>query len=415
MGQYLRNHSSRKYDVLIPEETACIRSSNDPSVNSFRAQSGVVLPEILWDDNRCTTCTPACDEDAVCDYNGGGFCICPNSNQVGPNCDSKADVYFASDHVFETFARAGESRVEEIRFPVQRTRSDTQTLLHAVDLFSDDKSVDPFMSEVVWNNDTSGIMKVRVPVTTQEEIIHIGMKVSSKITYPDARVTAHSNVTVKIHPFGGFVEFDKPSVTLNENVESNTACPFRVKRTEASGGNISVMVRFVRPSEVNGDNVCFWNNQDENLDLDLDLEITSDSFTLFWTDQDTSTRCVGFAVKDDDVVENRETMCLEILPLYGNIEIRQGHALVVVEDNDELIKSDYTVTIIVGSITFLSASLFLWYVSLIENHSNTSLKHLNSNTKPTQVLPKTTYDPKISSYKTGSSLLQRCGSISKNS
>ena len=64
-------------------------------------------------------CVPSCQENSVCDYKGHGMCICPNSNQVGPNCGSMGTIQFDtrdSDLVYDAVEPPiGFTRVETIR------------------------------------------------------------------------------------------------------------------------------------------------------------------------------------------------------------------------------------------------------------------------------------------------------------
>ena len=126
VGQYIDVDEERTYDVVIPDN-ACI--NNDVvGAELFRQQLGVDVQNISsWDDTRCTECSPPCQENSVCDYNGHGMCICPNSNQVGPNCGSMGTIQFdtrSSDLVYDAIEPPiGYTRVETVEIPIRRNTS----------------------------------------------------------------------------------------------------------------------------------------------------------------------------------------------------------------------------------------------------------------------------------------------------
>ena len=93
VGQNINFDEQRSYDVVIPDN-ACINNDVD-GAELFRQQLGVDVQNISsWDDTRCTECSPPCQENSVCDYNGHGMCICPDVNQVGPSCGSMGTIQF---------------------------------------------------------------------------------------------------------------------------------------------------------------------------------------------------------------------------------------------------------------------------------------------------------------------------------
>ena len=159
VGQYLDFDVQRTYDVVITD-IACINDDGD-GARMFRQQTGVDIPGVnWWDHSRCTNCVPSCQENSVCDYKGHGMCICPNSNQVGPNCGSMGTIEFYtrnSDLVYDAVEPPiGFTRVETIRIPIRRNVfSDniddvSRIPFHAIDLDSSDLTVDPFLSEYIW-------------------------------------------------------------------------------------------------------------------------------------------------------------------------------------------------------------------------------------------------------------------------
>ena len=167
---------------------------------------------------------PSCQENSVCDYKGHGMCICPNSNQVGPNCGSMGTIQFDtrdSDLIYDAIEPPiGYTRVETIRIPIRRitTSGHSNIPFHSVNLDDDDDTVDPFLSEFEWNNDPyldsnsnasvqDGYLTIRVPISNVDgtrsltEEIRVGMAILSSVRIVRAHISLICIQSLQHQPF----------------------------------------------------------------------------------------------------------------------------------------------------------------------------------------------------------------------
>ena len=205
---------------------------------------------------------------------------------------------------------------------------------HAIDLDSSDLTVDPFLSEYRWNDpyyDTSlsrihagwsshnsySNLKRQTVLVTQSEEIRVGMAINSTVRYPDYQIASNTQATVRIHPFGGYIQFDKSVVSLSESSESSTdECDLVVQRLNGKGGDASAVIKLITISDAGEGNVCSETTA-KDLNLNNDLNLDSPYFNLTWSDQDDSDRCLNFDVVDDTIVEGDEVICVHIEQVGG--------------------------------------------------------------------------------------------------
>ena len=128
----------------------------------------------------------------------------------------------------------------------------------------------------------------------------------------DYRIADNTQAVVRIHPFGGYIQFDKSVVSLSESSESSTGeCDLLVQRYSGKGGLSSAVIKLISISDAGEDNVCSETTS-KDLNLNNDLNLDSPYFNLTWLDQDDSNRCLNFDVIDDTIVEGDEVICVHI-------------------------------------------------------------------------------------------------------
>ena len=162
---------------------------------------------------------------------------------------------------------------------------------HAIDLDSSDLTVDPFLSEYRWNDpyyDTvsqgymqDGRLTIRIPISNDDgarnttEEIRVGMAITSTVRYPDYQIASNTQATVRIQPFGGYIQFDKSVVSLSESSESSTdECDLLVQRLNGKGGNCHCCDQtHQNSSDADEGNVCSETiSQHLNIKDDLNLD-----------------------------------------------------------------------------------------------------------------------------------------------
>ena len=85
----------------------------------------------------------------------------------------------------------------------------------------------------------------------------MGMAIKSTVRYPDYQIENNTQATVRIHPFGGYIQFDKSVVSLSESSESSTdECDLVVQRLNGKGGDSSAVIKLIKISDAGEDNVC---------------------------------------------------------------------------------------------------------------------------------------------------------------
>ena len=171
----------------------------------------------------------------------------------------------------------------------------------------------------------------------------MGMAITSTVRYPDYQIANNTQATVRIQPFGGYIQFDKSVVSLSESSESSTdECDLVVQRLNGKGGDSSAVIKLITISDAGEGNVCSETTAND-LNLNNDLNLDSPYFNLTWSDQDDSDRCLNFDVVDDTIVEGDEVICVHIEQVGGTATISETgntYALLTVNDNDKA--SDYT-------------------------------------------------------------------------
>ncbi len=126
---------------------------------------------------------------------------------------------------------------------------------------------------------------------------------------------------VRVHPFGGYVQFNKPTVTLSESSSSSAdECDLIIQSLGGWGGELNAIVKISRTSEVGEGNVCSGRMTD-NLELTKDLNIITDggvqsistsSITFSWPHHNAEDKCIKFNIIDDSNAESDESLCLHI-------------------------------------------------------------------------------------------------------
>ena len=334
----------RTYDVVIPD-SACI-NNDDVGARMFRQQLGVDIPGISsWDHSRCKNCVPSCQENSVCDYKGHGMCICPNSNQVGPNCGSMGTIQFDtrdSDLVYDAVEPPiGFTRVETIRESDPSTTRSPTTSPMSVEYRSTPSIWTVLISLWIrFSASTDGTIH-----TTIESLKDTCKMVISQFAFQsqtttelatqsrkfvwvwqspppydiqDYQIENNTQATVRIQPFGGYIQFDKSVVSLSESSESISTdeCDLVVQRLNGKGGDSSAVIKLITISDAGEGNVCSETTAND-LNLNDDLNLDSPYFNLTWSDQDDSDRCLNFDVVDDTIVEGDEVICAHIERVGG--------------------------------------------------------------------------------------------------
>ena len=131
----------------------------------------------------------------------------------------------------------GYTRVETISIPIRRNAFTanpdhvSRIPFHAINLDSSDLTVDPFLSSYRWNNlyydriaqerVQDGRLTVRIPISNEgrntARDIRVGMAIKSTVRYPEYRIENNTQAIVRVHPFGGYIQFDKSVVSLYES------------------------------------------------------------------------------------------------------------------------------------------------------------------------------------------------------
>ena len=383
VGRYLDYTVDRTYDIVIPD-IACI-GSDGLKPREFLQQPGVDVPGLTWwDRTRCAQCIPSCQENSVCDYKGHGMCICPNSNHAGPFCHDIGTIQFRSSGlVYNAIEhQIGYTRVETIEIPIRRNLrrgtgmdfrfSYSRVPFHAIDLDGSDPTVDPFLSEFIWLNEGSGQsiqdghLTIQIPILNEDgarnaiQDIRVGMAIASTVRYPDYQIASDSQVTVRVHPFGGYIQFETSVIFLSEtSTSSSDACDVRVQRFGGKGGTATALIKLIKTSDAGEGNVCS-ESIDKDLSLKDDLNLDTPYFNLTWSDQDTSDRCLNFDVVDDASSEGNEVICLHIEQVGGTAYISDTgntYAVLSIKDDD----TSYTLAIsltVVGILLLGGAGVF---------------------------------------------------------
>ena len=114
------------------------------------------------------------------------------------------------------------------------------------------------------------------------------MAIKSTVRYPEYRIENNTQAIVRVHPFGGYIQFDKSVVSLYESSESSTdECELRVQRLNGKGGRSSAVIKLITISDAGQDNVCSETTSND-LSLNDDLNLDSPYFNFTWLDQDDS-------------------------------------------------------------------------------------------------------------------------------
>ena len=81
-------------------------------------------------------------------------------------------------------------------------------------------------------------------------------------------------------------------------------------------GLIARIVCWKPASDAGEGNVCSETTAND-LNLNNNLDLDSPYFTLTWSDQDVSDRCLNFDVIDDTIAEGEEVICVHIEQVGG--------------------------------------------------------------------------------------------------
>ena len=125
-----------------------------------------------------------------------------------------------------------------------------------------------------------GRLTIRIPISNDDgarntvQEIRVGMAIKSTVRYPDYQIENNTQATVRIHPFGGYIQFDKSVVSLSESSESSTdECDLVVQRLNGKGGDASAVIKLITISDAGEGNVCSETTaNDLNLNNDLNLD-----------------------------------------------------------------------------------------------------------------------------------------------
>eukprot|EP00940_MAST-03C_sp_MAST-3C-sp2_P001023 g1023.t1 len=377
-------------NVKIDSSPFCLPESSDhtPGESAFLSDPGVKLPDLTWDDEICTLCEPAC-ADTMCDYRSG-MCMCHQKYLGGPNCEFLPEIGFdETQTLLVTIPEPAEgTSVEIVELPLVRERATymdspaTPKIIRLPERSSgprrlrvgpdgpgpDDeesgyrkKSLlsesDDFVSSVEWFNETQGVIRFLFAVTrytdrTAAEDIRIGLQMDESIAYPDGRVRLETSATIRVTPYGGYLAFRAPVVTLSESdIEAN--CTLIIERIGGSGGDTNATIAFVEPQE-SSSSICRQQGAAYGVaSIISDFDVKVDTLELFWEDGDASPRCVDLPPVDDNDVEQDEILCAAITSVRGgacvSTDVNQIHALVTLVDDDEA-PGDHTVTYLTSAV-----------------------------------------------------------------
>ena len=203
-----------------------------------------------------------------------------------------------------------------------------------------------------------GHLTIRIPISNDDgtrsvtEEIRVGMAITSTVRYPDYQIEYNTQATVRIQPFGGYIQFDKSVVSLSESSESSTdECDLVVQRLNGKGGESSAVIKLITISDAGEGNVCSETTSND-LNLNKDLNLASPYFNLTWSDQDDSDRCLNFDVVDDTIVRGRRSdLRTHRTRRRNSSNLNKPYAVLTVKDNDKA--SDYTVIISVSIVAFV--------------------------------------------------------------
>ena len=149
---------------------------------------------------------------------------------------------------------------------------------------------------------------------------------------------------VRIHPFGGYIQFETSAIFLSEaSISSSDDCDIRVQRFGGKGGTATASIKLIKTSEADEGNVCS-DSIDKDLNLKDDLNLDTPYINLTWSDQDNSDRCLNFDVVDDASSEGNEVICLHIEQVGGTAYISDTgntYAVLSIRDDD----TSYTLAI----------------------------------------------------------------------
>ena len=135
------------------------------------------------------------------------------------------------------------------------------------------------------------------------------MAIASTVRYPDYQIASDSQVLVRIHPFGGYIQFENSVASIPE--DSAGECHLRVQRFGGKGGNTNVVIKLMKTSDAGEGNVCS-ENSNSNLNIKDDLNLDTPYINLTWSDQDQTEQCLRFDVVDDSSGEGDEVICAQI-------------------------------------------------------------------------------------------------------
>ena len=273
---------------------------------------------------------------------------------------------------------------EEVRW-----RKLKMLVVHAIDLDGSDPTVDPFLSEYRWtlpyyDSSSQGYMQdghltIRIPISNDDgarhttEEIRVGMTIMSAVRYPDYHIADGAQVTVRIQPFGGYIQFAKSVVSLSESSQSSShECDLLVQRLSGKGGNSSAVIKLIAIQDAGEGNVCSETTA-KDLHIKDDLNLDTPYIHLSWSDQDESDRCVNFDVVNDAIVEGEEVACVYIEQVGGTAKLTEtGNTYALITLNDDDVAVDYpliiSVSVIASVIVVTLIAIFIRKRYLIKSY-----------------------------------------------
>jgi len=366
------------FDLKLTAETLCIDLENAHPLTLTMWEEVQYDSDKIWDDSKCKVCDPPCPVDTICDYMGGGMCMCGENNGLGgPSCEPLKEMWISEDDFEMDIMEPYEGiSVEVMKLPLRRdvggSYHSQSAEAYAVVLYNktkDDFSVSKFVQDIlpsstVWNSDEDGEIEFLFTVERLENRkniseIRIGLEIDPKYRYPDISIRQNTFGLIRVHPFGGFIDFVS-SATISESSDDDDDdeenCALYLKRTGGSGGNTSVRIDFVDPSTSDQCRQSLQNHEAGTFESEFDTSLST--LEVFWSDGDDSEKCVELTPIDDDVVEGVKIFCASLVIMNGSSAKLSDESITtlvtLLDDDQERMRPSQTDDMMTTLLTVLS-------------------------------------------------------------